>query len=413
MNAGKIKTVTVATSALMSVQRGLLRPKCACGGTPGPTGECLTCRRKPPFGGILQPKLPIGQPGDRFEQEADRIADEVMRTPEPGLHRHLTPEGEEKFLQTKPPGQRRVSGDGGSEAPPIVQGVLRSSGHPLGPATRRSMESRFGHDFGQVRVYADAKAAASAQAINARAYTVGQDMVFDAGQYAPRTTTGKWLLAHELTHVMQQRDRRSLHLQKQPSEAEEVPTQLEGGSSAAGSEVTDEERAVPTEQPAQKPRAKQNPCTRTILAEGTCEFLATHSAWVCCDPDKGFKRPGKKTSKADPGKTCASEKWTPLFTCDNTCDKQLEKGCDDNDNWMAIPNSQFSRSKCSNEYTICANGKQTKAYVRDRSVTATRYEVSPGIQTTLGVKVGGSFKGAIYRPGAKQEIIDKDSCCKQ
>ena len=63
-------------------------------------------------------------------------------------------------------------------------------------------------------------------------------------------------------------------------------------------------------------------------------------------------------------------------------------------------------------WTICAGGKRTTGYVRDHSVTETRFEVSPKIQKDLGVKVGSSFKGAIYRPGAKQEAIDKDSCCK-
>jgi hypothetical protein len=79
---------------------------------------------------------------------------------------------------------------------------------------------------------------------------------------------------------------------------------------------------------------------------------------------------------------------------------------------MAIPSRQFNRSKCGDVYTICANGKQTTGYVRDNSHTKTRYEVSPGIQNALGVTVGQSFKGAIYRPGAKKGIIDKDPCCK-
>lgn len=88
--------------------------------------------------------------------------------------------------------------------PPIVHEVLRSPGQPLDPATKPFMESRFGHDFSQVRVHTDAKAAESAQAVNALAYTVGRDVVFGAGQYTPGTTVGKRLLAHELTHILQQ-----------------------------------------------------------------------------------------------------------------------------------------------------------------------------------------------------------------
>jgi hypothetical protein len=94
--------------------------------------------------------------------------------------------------------------EGQGEVPPIVHEVLRSPGRPLDPATRAFMEPRFGHDFSQVRVHTDAKAAESARAVNALAYTVGRAMVFDTGQYAPGTTTGRQLLAHELTHTLQQ-----------------------------------------------------------------------------------------------------------------------------------------------------------------------------------------------------------------
>jgi hypothetical protein len=92
-----------------------------------------------------------------------------------------------------------------NEVPPIVHEVLRSPGQPLDAATRVFMESRFGHDFSQVRVHTDAAAAKSARAVNALAYTIGRDVVFGAGQYAPKTNTGQQLLAHELTHFVQQR----------------------------------------------------------------------------------------------------------------------------------------------------------------------------------------------------------------
>jgi hypothetical protein len=78
-------------------------------------------------------------------------------------------------------------------------------GHPLDASTLTVMESRFGQDFSQVRVYTDTRAAAVADAVQARAFTAGNDIVFAAGQYAPETAQGKWLLAHELTHVVQQR----------------------------------------------------------------------------------------------------------------------------------------------------------------------------------------------------------------
>jgi len=91
------------------------------------------------------------------------------------------------------------------QAPPIVAEVLNSPGQPLDSATSTFMESRFGHDFSQVRVHTDSYAARSARAIDARAYTVGRNIVFGAGQFLPGTQMGRQLLAHELTHVVQQR----------------------------------------------------------------------------------------------------------------------------------------------------------------------------------------------------------------
>jgi len=101
--------------------------------------------------------------------------------------------------------QRRAAGPGGpASVPPLVHDVLRSPGLPLDPHTRGFLEPRFGHDFSKVRIHADDRAADSAAAANARAYTVGSHIVFGSGQYAPQTVPGKKLIAHELTHVVQQ-----------------------------------------------------------------------------------------------------------------------------------------------------------------------------------------------------------------
>jgi hypothetical protein len=113
--------------------------------------------------------------------------------------------------EENPNNLQRVATDSGSfeEVPEIVHEVLRSSGQPLDATTRSFFEPRFGHDFSQVRVHTDAKAAASARAVNALAYTVGRDVVFGAGRYRPGGNEGQHLLAHELTHVVQQRFERS------------------------------------------------------------------------------------------------------------------------------------------------------------------------------------------------------------
>jgi peptidoglycan hydrolase-like protein with peptidoglycan-binding domain len=154
MNATvQIQADTTPKPSFTPVGSNLLQRKCACGGTPGPSGECAQCRSK-------------------------RLA----------LQRRAAHPAEP------------------SSVPPIVHGVLRSPGQPLDHTTRSFMEPRFGHDFGRVRVHTDAQAAKSARAVNALAYTVGSNVVFGARQYAPETVAGKRLLAHELAHTVQQRE---------------------------------------------------------------------------------------------------------------------------------------------------------------------------------------------------------------
>jgi Domain of unknown function (DUF4157) len=100
--------------------------------------------------------------------------------------------------------RKAVGGDRQAAAPPIVHEVLDSPGQPLNADARSFFEPRFGHDFSKVRVHTDGRAAHSAQAVNALAYTVGDNVVFASGQYSPQTAAGKHILAHELTHVVQQ-----------------------------------------------------------------------------------------------------------------------------------------------------------------------------------------------------------------
>ncbi|MGH8543023.1 MAG: DUF4157 domain-containing protein [Gammaproteobacteria bacterium] len=174
----------------------------------------------------LQTKLKVGAPNDRFEQEADRVADQVMRMAPPqrtgpiNLDGQASPDGvqrlcgqcedeirrqpieeEEEELQMK-----RRSGAMPEIGPGLQAQIsgLGGGGQPLSPSLRCFFEPRFGHDFGRVRVHADSDAADGARAVRARAYTVGRDIVFGSGEYAPATMEGKRLLAHELTHVLQQ-----------------------------------------------------------------------------------------------------------------------------------------------------------------------------------------------------------------
>jgi Domain of unknown function (DUF4157) len=161
----------------------------------------------------IQAKLAASSPGDACEREADRVSERVMRIPEPQLqHDGMSGESYAK-CQTAQPGNEHVrvqtkrvgaSESGQIAAPSIVHEAVRSPGQSLNATTRAFMASRFGNDFSQVRVHTDGEAADAARAVRARAYTIGRDIVFGAGQYAPATRDGKQLLAHELTHVMQQ-----------------------------------------------------------------------------------------------------------------------------------------------------------------------------------------------------------------
>ncbi|MEJ2568560.1 MAG: DUF4157 domain-containing protein, partial [candidate division WOR-3 bacterium] len=149
--------------------------------------------------GIIQPKLKIGQPGDKYELEADRMAEQVMRMPDsvcPGC----TEKKEESI-------QSAVENSATMEMSPDVEsGInsLKGSGQPLSEATRNYFEPRFGYDFSAVRIHTGNEANDTAKLINARSFTFGNDIVFGTSNYSPKTSEGKKLLAHELTHVIQQ-----------------------------------------------------------------------------------------------------------------------------------------------------------------------------------------------------------------
>ncbi len=173
----------------------------------------------------MQATLEVGPVDDPLEREADRVAERVMRMPEPGTVRRKCacggepgPDGEcarcrakRLGLQLKP-----AAGAIATVAPPIVHDALGSPGAPLEPATRAFFQPRLGADLSHVRVHRDDRAAASARAVGALAYTVGSDIVFAAGSYAPTTHDGRKLLAHELAHVLQQRTTTSLQRQVPP-----------------------------------------------------------------------------------------------------------------------------------------------------------------------------------------------------
>lgn len=185
-------------------QGGILQRKCACGNTAVSSGTCAACQKNSGMAlpEKIQTKLTINQPGDHYEQEADRIADQVLATPTHSV------------VSDAPPRIQRFSGQTTGRAdiaaPANIDCVLSSPGSPLEPSLQQDMEQRLGHDFSSVRVHTDEPADRSAREVNANAYTVGRNIVFGAGRYAPGTHEGRRLIAHELTHTVQQNAARNL-----------------------------------------------------------------------------------------------------------------------------------------------------------------------------------------------------------
>lgn len=172
-----------------------------------------------------QAKLTLGQPNDKYEQEADRIADQVIARPDPRSDTKLqrnTENNDEETVQSKPlfdqitpvvqrqqaPEEEEPVQTKGEESGSLSIGfqeqLSKGSGHPLSESTRASMEPQFGTDLSEVRVHTDSSATRMNKEVGAQAFTHGSDIYFNEGKYNPVSTAGKHLLAHELTHTIQQ-----------------------------------------------------------------------------------------------------------------------------------------------------------------------------------------------------------------
>ncbi len=177
---------------------------CACG------GGCPACQEK-------SNELRVSQPHDPAEQEADRVADQIMRMPvgevkpvhsavhaDRTIHRGCdTCNDESETVQRK---ALSSYGTTSSQTPAHVHDVISSGGHPLDHETRRFFEPRLGYDLSSVRIHTDGLAGESVRTMNARAYALGNHIVLGDGEYSPETNAGKSLLAHELAHVTQDGD---------------------------------------------------------------------------------------------------------------------------------------------------------------------------------------------------------------
>jgi hypothetical protein len=357
----QIKATVMPTLAFTLRRPGLPQRACACGGSPGADGgECAACRNK---------RLRVQR------QAANGVVSPL-------------------------PYQGRGAGRLG-----LVHDVLRSPGQPLDTPTRAYMEPRLGYDFSRVRVHTDTRAAESAQAVNALAYTVGRDVVFGAGQYAPGTPAGRQLLAHELAHVVQQGSESRLHSKL---ELGAVNDRFEQEASSVATQALIPESAIcqaPLRPQVQRQGIIQRSAIYTgrILNEGGCEFLACNDKYACKDAD-GFACP-KDTPHA-------GEKYVPSFAC-----KECKKDCNSDDHWITLPHKQWARRKCNQDLVVCANHAFTHGTVLDRS-DKEAWEVSPGILTALGVEFSSTAKrttgditnGAVYGDETDPDFLKDPRC---
>jgi uncharacterized protein DUF4157/putative RNase toxin 4 of polymorphic toxin system len=214
---------------------------------PDPAGSAFS------KGLTLQPKLIVGRSDDPFESEADRIANAVVGMSPAGRQRPaisaVAPAAQRKCAcggtcekcasqrsEDEETIRRKASGASGHArmtAPPAVHQALRAPGMALDTKTMNYMQPRFGRDLSGVRIHTDGSAADSARRIHARAFTVGNQIVFGSGQYAPDTAEGRRLIAHELTHTIQQGGTNTRQVQRSPwSQSKETAQERSQESSA-------------------------------------------------------------------------------------------------------------------------------------------------------------------------------------
>jgi hypothetical protein len=202
-NQSRLRTLADRVAVQRPSRMPMLARKCGCGGT------CADCGQKDK----LQRKAAISEPGNAFEEEADRVADQVMRMPAAGIESKRTggSDGSDNGSRQASPRMQRLAnerdnaGQLASEFPSDL-----GAGAPLDPASRAWFEPRFGHDFGHVRIHDGPQADRAAASLRARAFTLGPDVVFAAGEYQPTSRMGRRLIAHELTHVVQNHARESM-----------------------------------------------------------------------------------------------------------------------------------------------------------------------------------------------------------
>jgi hypothetical protein len=250
---------------------------------------------------MIQAKLKIGQPNDKYEQEADRIAEAVMRMPELQVQRRADEGEEEELSQTKgnPVQTSEVE-------PDVEEGVtsLRGRGQALSESDKAFFKPRFGQDFSDVRIHSNPEASKMARALNAKAVTLCRDIVFGSGQYRPGTTAGRRLLAHELAHVVQQAggsaqtqrdvnatndmyEQEADHLARQYTHQGQLGTDTLRKTSISGRQVNGNDRVVPLQAPTQACLV-QREVSESVAGEGVEKFVQKIKTEVKKEIPEGF-----------------------------------------------------------------------------------------------------------------------------
>ncbi len=261
-------------------------------------------------------------------------------------------------------------------APGAVHDVLRAPGRPLDAETRAYFEPRFGRDFREIRVHDDAEAAQSASAIFASAFTVGSHVVFGDGRFSPTTPKGRRLLAHELTHVMQQ----------------------DGGAAVV-----------------QRDRLPDTTAREHLLDLGSPKSLACCDTNACAVDKGGFDCGGFDCAKETGDKSARNnaagnpkQRFSPRLKCDGAC-KDIAAPYADGDLVIALPSGRRRKGKdqCSQKLTVCANAQSVEVAIREFS-NHNIWEVSPAVAAALGVDP--DFKGSIYPTANDSDMKDDGNC---
>ncbi len=288
----------------------------------------------------IRRKLALNAPGDACEQEAGRIAEQVLTS------------SARPFFSGTPSQMQRFSGKP-AIAPASVGQTLASPGSPLESAVRKDMEQRFGFDFGRVRVHSGAAAEQSARDVNAHAYTVGQDLVFGAGQFSTETAQGKRLLAHELTHVVQQAGAVSRSVQRQKGPA--IQQESQPGEPATTSSADDLSEDL---------LAKANEFNQKVAQNSK----KSGDKYVAVDPAKpspqtihlaqfflkvGLIRPRRRTFITQKGVAVPEDGWD-AYVKENPKDARIESKTYPAESWLEVL-SPLSRGVA--KFQLDQNGK--------------------------------------------------------